>query len=52
MKYTVKQKEYKNGKATWKTINTFTNPAEADEWLTSWIRTNKLIGSDFTIVTK
>lgn len=53
MTYVVKQKSYSRpGQMTWKEINRFNNPAEADEWLTAWIRVNHFIGSDFTIVVK
>lgn len=44
--YIVKVKTTNN---TWKEINRFNNPAEADEWLTAYIRINKYCCSDFTI---
>ena len=37
---------YNNG---WQEIKRFDNPADADEWLTDYIRENNYIASDFTI---
>ncbi|MGN0664543.1 MAG: hypothetical protein ACI4L5_05650 [Negativibacillus sp.] len=36
----------------WKEINSFTNPAEADEWLCAYCRVNHFSITDFTIVVK
>lgn len=53
MNYIVKQKTFRRpGQMIWEEINRFDNPADADEWLTSWIRVNGLSVSDFTIVFK
>lgn len=36
---------------TWTTVKTFSNPKAADEWLMTYIRENRLVGSDYTIRT-
>lgn len=42
----------KPGVGTWETIRTFTNPAEADNWLMNYIRENHLIPTDYTIASR
>ena len=48
MTYTVKARTNKG----WKEIKRFDSPAEADRWLTNYIKANGYIGSDFTITAK
>ncbi|MDE5583505.1 MAG: hypothetical protein K2J08_07350 [Ruminococcus sp.] len=42
----------KPGKLVWTTIREFSNPADADSWLCSYIKENGLICTDFRISTK
>ena len=41
--------EYKTG---WQEIKSFNNPADADNWLCSYIKENGYSNADFTIVRK
>jgi hypothetical protein len=38
------------GHLVWKTIKTFTNPADADNWLCDFVRANGYSITDFNIV--
>jgi uncharacterized protein YfdQ (DUF2303 family) len=38
------------GHLVWKAIKTFTNPAEADNWLCDYVRANGYSITDFNIV--
>lgn len=40
------------GKLVWTTIREFKNPETADNWLTTYIKENGLICTDFRITTK
>lgn len=45
-------KAYTGYKTGWQEINRFEDPAEADEWLCSYVKVHKYSITDFNIVSK